>query len=99
MLFHATIAQERGDFDMRDVTDNLVRKLIKRHPHVFADAVATNPDEVLKQWDEIKHEEKEDKSHTAKLKGVPKSMTALMRAQKVLSRAAKSGSCRRKKTT
>ncbi len=91
VLFHATIAQERGDFDMRDVTDNLVRKLIKRHPHVFADAVAQNPDEVLKQWDEIKHEEKEDKSHTAKLKSVPKSMTALMRAQKVLSRAAKSG--------
>ena len=91
VLFHATIAQERGDFDMRDVTDNLVRKLIKRHPHVFADAVAQNPEQVLKQWDEIKHEEKEDKSHTAKLKSVPKSMTALMRAQKILSRAAKSG--------
>ena len=91
VLFHATIAEERGDFDMRDVTDNLVRKLIKRHPHVFANAKAENPEEVLKQWDAIKHEEKEDKSHTAKLKSVPKAMTALMRAQKVLSRAEKSG--------
>ena len=89
VLFHATIASERGDFEMRDVTDNLVRKLIKRHPHVFADASAENPEEVLKQWDKIKHEEKEDKSVTAKLESVPRSMTALMRAQKVLSRAAK----------
>jgi tetrapyrrole methylase family protein/MazG family protein len=89
ILFHATIAGERGDFSMRDVEDNLARKLIRRHPHVFAESDAKTPDEVLKQWDEIKHEEKEDKSHAAKLKSVPKSMTALMRTQKVLSRAAK----------
>ena len=89
VLFHATIASERGDFAMRDVTDNLVRKLIKRHPHVFADASAESPEEVLKQWDEIKHEDKKDKSIAAKLESVPRSMTALMRAQKVLSRAAK----------
>lgn len=89
VLFHATIASERGDFEMRDVIDNLVRKLIKRHPHVFGDSQADSSEEVLKQWDEIKHEEKEDKSISAKLKSVPKSMTALMRAQKVLSRAAK----------
>ncbi len=89
ILFHATIAAERGDFDIRDIVDNLARKLIRRHPHVFADTKAENSEEVLKQWDEIKHEEKEDKSVAGKLKSVPKSMTALMRAQKVISRAAK----------
>ena len=89
VLFHTAIASERGDFDIRDVADNLARKLIKRHPHVFAGASAENPEEVLKQWDEIKHGEKEDKSVAAKLESVPRSMSALMRAQKVLSRAAK----------
>ncbi len=89
VLFHATIAAERGDFTMRDVEDNLVRKLKRRHPHVFAQSDVKTSDEVLKQWDAIKHDEKEDKSHTAKLKSVPKAMTALMRAQKVMSRAAK----------
>ncbi len=89
VLLHASIAGERGEFFMRDIEDNLTRKLIRRHPHVFGEANAETSDEALKQWDAIKHDEKEDKSHTSKLESVPKSMTALMRAQKVLSRAAK----------
>lgn len=89
VIFHSQLAGERGDFDMRDVCDNLARKLIKRHPHVFADMQADNPDEVKKIWDAVKSRDLVDKTFTSKLKDVPKTMTALMRAQKVLSRAGK----------
>lgn len=89
VVFHSTMAEERGDFELRDVCDNLARKLIKRHPHVFSDAVAQNSDEVKKIWESVKHDDKEDKSITHKLQTVPRSMSALMRAQKVLSRAVK----------
>ncbi len=54
VLFHATIAAERGDFDMRDVCDILARKLIKRHPHVFSESYAENSEHVKELWDEIK---------------------------------------------
>ncbi|MCK5129258.1 MAG: MazG family protein [Clostridiales bacterium] len=85
VIFHATIAAERGDFDMRDVSDNLARKLVKRHPHVFSDESVQTSSEVKKLWDEIKQEDKQDATISAKLNSVPKSMTALMRAQKVFS--------------
>lgn len=91
VVFHSQIARESGDFDFSDVTDGICRKLILRHPHIFADTVVSNSDEVLDNWDRIKREEKHQQSYTETLEAVPKAFPALMRAQKVQKRAAKAG--------
>lgn len=87
VLFHAEIARERGAFTLDDVANTLVEKLTRRHPHVFADGNAATPEEVEENWDAIKRAEK-PRSHP--LEGIPH-LPALVRAQKVMSRAGKAG--------
>ena len=82
-VFHAQIAKERGSFDIHDVIDTLVRKLIERHPHVFGDARA---EDVLKNWERKKTEGRE-----SVLDGIPKHLPALMRSQKLQDRASRVG--------
>ncbi|WP_308161170.1 MazG family protein [Cellulomonas sp. GbtcB1] len=90
VVFHARIAQEdpAGPFDVDDVAADLVAKLVRRHPHVFGTAEVADADGVNRQWDAIKREEKQRESV---LDGVPLAMGALARAQKVASRAERSG--------
>lgn len=83
VVFHARIAEEEQAFSMSDVTDGICRKLIHRHPHVFADVVADTSEEVLKNWENIKSDEKSRKTVTDKLRAVPPMLPALMRATKV----------------
>ena len=87
VLFHAAIAAEDGTFDIDDVARGLTEKMVRRHPHVFSDAVATTPEEVLVHWNAAKAAEKRER--TSVLDGVPAGMPALARAQKVLGRAAR----------
>ncbi len=82
-VFHAQIAKERGAFDIDDVVDTLVRKLIERHPHVFGEA---DPQEVLENWERKKTEKRE-----SVLEGIPKHLPALMRSQKLQDRASRVG--------
>ena len=82
-IFHAQIAKERGAFDINDVIDALVKKLIERHPHVFGDA---NPEEVLKNWEKKKREKR-----GSVLEGIPRHLPALMRSQKLQDRASQVG--------
>jgi tetrapyrrole methylase family protein/MazG family protein len=82
-VFHAQIAKERGAFDIEDVIDGLVKKLIERHPHVFGDA---KPEEVLKNWEKKKMEKRE-----SILEGIPKHLPALMRSQKLQDKASQVG--------
>ena len=96
ILFYAQMASElpeaAGRFDLRDVAENLSAKLIRRHPHVFADAIATDPDAVLRNWEQIKVEEKKSKpAATSLLDDIPRSMPATLEASKLGSRAAKIG--------
>lgn len=91
IVFHAQIARENGDFDMDDVVSGICRKLISRHTHIFGDAKADTPDEVIQNWEEIKKKEKGLKSHTGVLKDVPKNLPALMRGFKVQQKAAQAG--------
>jgi len=92
VLFYAQMAAEAGYFDLRDVGENLSTKLIRRHPHVFGDAVATNADAVLRNWEQIKVEEKKSKPiSTSLLDDIPRSMPATLEASKLGSRAAKVG--------
>jgi XTP/dITP diphosphohydrolase/ATP diphosphatase len=95
VLFYAQMASElpaADRFDLRDVAENLSAKLIRRHPHVFGDTVATNSDAVLRNWEQIKVEEKKSKpASTSLLDDVPRSMPATLEATKLGSRAAKVG--------
>ncbi len=91
IVFHAEIERERGVFDMSDVIHGVSAKMVHRHPHVFADVIAENSDKVLSNWEKIKNDEKSRESATSRLKSVPKTLPALMKAQKVGSRAAKVG--------
>ena len=87
VLFHAEIASRDADdpFDIDDVAGDLADKMVRRHPHVFAGAVANTPEEVRVHWNAAKAAEKS--ARTSVLDGVPRSMPSLALAQKVLSRA------------
>ncbi|MBE6679184.1 MAG: nucleoside triphosphate pyrophosphohydrolase [Ruminococcaceae bacterium] len=91
VVFHAQIDKEEGGFDIDDVTDGVVKKLIYRHPHVFADTVAETSDAVLVNWEKLKAKEKHRDTVTSTLESVPKPLPALMRAEKVGKKAAKVG--------
>jgi tetrapyrrole methylase family protein/MazG family protein len=58
IVFHSVLAESRGDFNLGDVIDGITKKMIRRHPHVFGDEKAENPDEVMVLWQKIKEEEK-----------------------------------------
>ncbi|MEQ1947835.1 MAG: nucleoside triphosphate pyrophosphohydrolase [Bryobacteraceae bacterium] len=95
-VFFAQMAAEEGKFDIRDSLDAINQKLVRRHPHVFADGNAKTSEEVLKRWDEIKAEEKagagtEAAKPKGRLDGVPRSLPALVEAQQIASRAARAG--------
>lgn len=94
VLFHAQLAAERGDFNFDDVVVGLRDKLVRRHPHVFGDAVATDAEAVLRRWDELKHDERSENGEPARgdlLAGVAPGLPALDRAHKVQRRAAHAG--------
>lgn len=91
VVFHSTIEEENGGFDINDVCDEVCKKLIIRHPHVFADTIADTPDEVLKNWDIIKMQTKSQKSQSEVLGSVSKALPALMYSQKIQKKAAKVG--------
>ena len=91
VVFHCRIEEEQNSFRFDDVCDEVCKKLIIRHPHVFGDVTADTTDQVLKNWDAIKMETKGQESYTETLKSVAKSLPALMRAQKVGKRAMRAG--------
>lgn len=100
VVLHAQIAADAGAFTMADVARDINDKLIRRHPHVFGECSATSADEVLAIWDSVKLAEKGAKDADAAeagerpeglLEGVPRSLPALMEAQKVSRKAASAG--------
>ncbi len=100
VVLHAQIAADAGAFTMADVARDINDKLIRRHPHVFGERSADSADEVLAIWDSVKLAEKGAKDADATeagerpeglLEGVPRSLPALMEAQKVSRKAASAG--------
>ena len=89
VAFYAKIAQEKQQFDMKDVCDRLCDKLIYRHPHVFGDAVAETAGEVCKSWEQLKMTEKD--GNKTILGGVPASMPSLIKAYRMQEKAANVG--------
>ncbi len=103
VVFHARMAEEAGEFSFGDVVEAITRKMIRRHPHVFARSDAETPDAVKKQWDEIKQAEKRERAERRARRGmtedfkagflgsVQRSFPALTEALKLQERAAKVG--------
>jgi tetrapyrrole methylase family protein/MazG family protein len=88
-VFHAQMAADDGVFDIDDVAEVTVDKLIRRHPHVFGDTRADTPEQVYANWERIKSEEKG--GHAAIDAEIPRALPALLAAQKVQRRAAGRG--------
>ncbi|MCB1475369.1 MAG: nucleoside triphosphate pyrophosphohydrolase [Rhodobiaceae bacterium] len=95
VVFHAQMATERGAFDFGDVVEAITTKMIRRHPHVFADVAADSPDAVKRNWEEIKQAEKAARGRAEKpvsrLDEVAASLPALTRSVKLQKQAAKIG--------
>lgn len=91
IALHSEMEREQNTFDFNDVVNDIVQKLVIRHPHVFGDEVARNQQEALNSWDAAKAKSKGTKSQTESMLSVPRELPALMRAQKVQHKAAKVG--------
>jgi MazG family protein len=89
VVLHAQMASEEGRFDFDQIADRIADKLVLRHPHVFGDKKLSTSEAVLRQWDVIKRSEKQERAST--LDGVPRTLPALARAQKVQVKAARAG--------
>src|SRR3984885_4641421 len=94
VAFHARMAQEQGAFDFGDVVEAITTKLIRRHPHVFGDKHAADPQAVKGLWEEIKAQEKSERGRSraqGALDGVPVALPALTRSRKLQAKASKVG--------
>ncbi|MDH5739274.1 MAG: nucleoside triphosphate pyrophosphohydrolase [Nitrospira sp.] len=96
VIFHSQIAAETASFTVEDVLDTLAMKLIRRHPHVFGHnsqtGQASNSEQVLAQWEDIKRAERDAAGNTqSALEGVPKTLPALLRAYQIQARASRIG--------
>lgn len=89
ILFYAKIGDEKGQFDIADVADALNEKLIFRHPHVFGDTKVNGTDEVLQNWEQIKLKEKG--GNKTVLAGVPASLPAVIKADRIQEKASNVG--------
>jgi XTP/dITP diphosphohydrolase/tetrapyrrole methylase family protein/MazG family protein/ATP diphosphatase len=91
-VFVAAITEEAGLFGIDDVCRVICEKLIRRHPHVFGDVSVNNADEVLRNWEAIKSDERRDRNaDSSAMAGIPKGLPALLRALRISERAAKRG--------
>ena len=94
VVFHARIAEERGEFAFGDVVEAVTSKMIRRHPHVFAVSAANTPDSVKLQWDQIKAEEKRERAERRARRGITEDFKAgflgsVQRSQPALTEALK----------
>ena len=95
IVFHAKLAEKDGDFTMQDVVDTESEKMIRRHPHIFGDIKVNSAEDVAANWEEIKKREKAAKGETEASKsimsGLPPTLPALMKAEKVQKKARRVG--------
>ncbi len=94
VVFHTVLEEENGGFVFDDVTDEVCRKMIIRHPHVFGEVKADTTEQVLKNWDEIKMRTHSQKNVSEAMDGVSRTLPSLMRAEKLSRKARKSGCSR-----
>ena len=91
VLFHTSIEEDAGRFDLDDVADGVCKKLIYRHPHVFGDVTVSSTGEILSNWEELKKKEKGQTTQADAVDAVARTLPALWRAEKMKKTAAKVG--------
>lgn len=91
IALHAQIGKECGEFDIDDVATAVCKKMIHRHPHVFAETAVDTTQEVITNWEAIKREEKKNESFVSVLRDIPRCMGAMMRAYKLQKKASAIG--------
>ncbi len=91
VLFHTSIEEDAGRFDLDDVADGVCKKLIYRHPHVFGDVTVSSTGEILSNWEELKKKEKGQTTQADAVDAVARTLPALWRAEKMKKKAAKVG--------
>jgi len=91
IIFQARVAQEAGHFDLDMVMRSIGDKIVRRHPHVFSDGHLTTSSEVLRQWEEIKADERRDRRERSMFATVPEALPALLKALRISSKAARVG--------
>lgn len=89
VIFYNIIGEEKGDFDIADVCNREVEKLIFRHPHIYGDQRAETGDDVSKLWEQVKQKEKD--GNKTVLSGVPSSMPSLIKAYRIQDKACNVG--------
>jgi tetrapyrrole methylase family protein/MazG family protein len=89
IVFHCHLSKEIGQFDVNDVIDKIAEKMVNRHPHVFGKESLRTSKELLKRWEE--HKEREGKKRGSVLEGVPETLPALLRAQKLQDKVSRVG--------
>ena len=97
VVFHAQLGKETGRFDINTVIDKISDKLVRRHPHVFGGESASTPEEVIKNWEVIKAQEKAEKlknrtpHQRSLLEGIPSKLPAIHEAHQISARVARVG--------
>ncbi len=91
IVFMARVGRENGWFDLDDVCDGISEKMVRRHPHVFSDRKVEDADEVIRNWEEIKREEREHEESSSVLDGVPAALPGLLKAFRMTEKAAAVG--------
>jgi ATP diphosphatase len=91
VVFHSQMASEQDCFELQDVIDGICDKMVRRHPHVFGEIAANTPGAVVANWETIKAAERSGNEDGSALAGVALALPALLRAQKVQKRAARTG--------
>lgn len=91
IIFHSKLAERENKFDFSDVVNNVTAKMIYRHPHVFANESADTPQDVSKSWEVLKKKEKGYSTKKDVLESIPNALPALIKGDKIVSKAAKLG--------
>jgi MazG family protein len=86
IVFYGKLAEKKGRFSIAEIVSSVKEKLIRRHPHVFGDVKVEGADEVVKNWERIKAEEKGEARSASALDGIPPTLPSVVRAQKILKR-------------
>lgn len=90
MVFYASLARDAGKFDMKAALETQIEKLIRRHPHIYGDMVGASEEEIRANWEQVKAQERSARGETERsvLAGVPRSLPALIQAQRMQEKAA-----------
>jgi len=91
VIFHSIIARDHDEFELKDVINGLAEKLIARHPHVFGELSVGSPEDVKRNWEMLKKNEKGKNMRESILDGVPESLPSILAARKIQSAASRVG--------